>query len=63
MSKNILKKSPGKCKKSGCSLCKSENPLCKKIPSEKNLLLLYKILFLKEPFPNYELLLQLKLWS
>ena len=26
--------------KSGCSLCKSENPLYKNIPSEKNLLLL-----------------------
>ena len=25
--------------KSGCSLCKSENPLYKKIPSEKKLLL------------------------
>ena len=25
--------------KSGCSLCKSENPLYKKIPSEKNLLI------------------------
>ena len=25
--------------KSGCSLCKGENPLYKKIPSEKNLLL------------------------
>ena len=26
--------------KIGCSLCKSENPLYEKIPSEKNLLLL-----------------------
>ena len=42
LSKNVLKKSPGKCKKSGCSLCESENRLCKKIPSEKNSLLLPK---------------------
>ena len=34
-----MKNSPGKCKKSGCSLCKSENPLYENIPSEKNLLL------------------------
>ena len=38
--------------KSGCSLCKSENPLHKNIPSEKNLLLFataaeLKILFCK----------------
>ena len=31
----VFEKSLGKCKKSGCSLCKSENPLYKKIPSEK----------------------------
>ena len=37
-----MKKSPRKCKKSGCSLCKSENPLYKNIPSEKNLLLTNK---------------------
>ena len=45
LSKNILKNSPEKCKKSGCSLCKSENPLCKKIPSEKNLLLIDSVTF------------------
>ena len=39
LKKNILKNSPGKCKKNECSLCKSENPLYKNIPSEKNLLL------------------------
>ena len=50
MSKNlqllqkIFEKNQGKCKKSGCLLCKSENPLCKKIPSDKNLLLeIYEI--------------------
>ena len=32
-----MENSSGKCKKSGCSLCKSENPLYKNIPSEKNL--------------------------
>ena len=31
-----------KMQKSGCSLCKIENPLYKNIPSEKNLLLLNK---------------------
>ena len=39
LTKNILKNSPGLCKKSGCSLCKSENPLYKNIPSEKKILL------------------------
>ena len=34
-----MKNSVGKCKKSGFSFCKSENPLHKNIPSsEKNLL-------------------------
>ena len=37
--KKYFEKSSGKCKKSGCSLCKSENPLYKNIPSEKDLLL------------------------
>ena len=36
--KDILKNSIGKCKKSGCSICKSENP-SKKVPSEKKLFL------------------------
>ena len=39
MTKNLLQNSPGKCKKSGCSLCKSEDLLYKNITSEKNLLL------------------------
>ena len=39
LKKKFLKNSPGKCKKSGCSHCKSENPLCKNNPSEKNSLL------------------------
>ena len=40
--KNILKNSLGECKKSECLVCKSENPLYKNNPSEKNLLLLNK---------------------
>ena len=31
----ILNDCPGKCKKSGRSFCKSENPLYENIPSEK----------------------------
>ena len=58
-----MKKSPGKCKKSGCSLCKSENPLYKEIPSEKNLLLKSEHpLFLHFPGLFFKiLLLKLKL--
>ena len=40
LTKNILKNSPGKCKKNGFSHCKNENPLCNNILSEKNLLLI-----------------------
>ena len=43
LTKNILKNGPGICKKSRCSLCKSENPLYKNIPSEKNLLLFQSV--------------------
>ena len=46
LTKNILKNSPGKCKKSGCSLCKSEYPLHKNIPSEKKLPLVMSIFYL-----------------
>ena len=34
-----FEKKSRKMQKSGCSLCKSENPLYEKIPSENNLLL------------------------
>ena len=48
--KKYFEKSLGKCKKSECSLCKSENPLYKKIPSEKNLLLVeFRIQLLEVP--------------
>ena len=33
----MLKNGAGKCKKSGCSLCKSEYPLYENVPSEKKL--------------------------
>ena len=39
--------------KSGCSLCKSEHPLYKEIPSEKSLLLLKnKVFFLNHQMLN-----------
>ena len=45
-----MKKVQENAKKSECSLCKSENPLYKKIPSEKNLLLVeFRIQLLEVP--------------
>ena len=37
-----MKKKSGKCKKSGCSFCKSEHPLYKNVLYEQNLPVLTK---------------------
>ena len=45
--------------KKGCSICKSENPLCKNIPFEKNLLLIV-YLYYKSREIESRLLLQVE---